>query len=119
MTITDTPVTILPLAVPDALATAEAVDVTLIGDAMETVDVGPFNGVYFRVAADDLVVAVDQARRVLDELEAAVLDARQDRMEAQRHECPGCPTRLDPDEVTCGAAYCNRIYAQDCAGLIP
>lgn len=105
MTITDLLARTIPLAVPDELATAEATDVTLIGEAMETVDVGPFDGAYIRLCATDLVVAVDQARRLLDQIEEAVLDARQERTEAEQHECY-CGVRLDPEEACCGARSC-------------
>jgi hypothetical protein len=111
-------ITLVPLPVPDELATSEATDVTLLGEAVETVDVGPFAGCYFRVVAVDLVVAVDQARRLLDEIERVVLDARQDRADAERHRCY-CDLPLEVDELTCGASRCQREWALDRQGLIP
>lgn len=111
----------IPMAVPDELATAEATDVTLIGEVMETVDVGPFAGAYLRICAPDLVVAVDQARRLLDEIERAVMDARQERADEMSHEC-FCGVRLDPEEACCGAERCERELAaerhHDAMGLI-
>lgn len=104
------------ISVLDELATAEATD-AVIGE-VETVDVGPFNGHYFRISAADLVIAVDDARRVLTEIEAAVLDARQDKADAERHDC-WCGVRLEADETTCGAKACDRNHADDMAGLIP
>lgn len=111
--------TTVAFGVPDELAAAEAVDVTLIGDTLESVDVGPFAGVYYRVSAANLVHAVAVCRALLDEIESAVFDARQERLDAERHVCPGCPTLLEPDENTCGSARCEREWAMDCAGLVP
>jgi hypothetical protein len=104
---------VLPVAVPDELATAEATDVTLIGDALETVDVGPFDGAYYRLSATDLVVAVDRARRLLNEIETAVLDARQDRYQALLRPCPWCSTLIEPDEDDCGSGTCARAAAAE------
>lgn len=110
---------IVPLPISALLACLEAVDVTLIGDALETVDVGPIDGTYYRVSARNLLHEIAVARCLLDNAEEAVLDARQERAEAERHVCPGCPTMLEPDENTCGSARCEREWAMDCAGLIP
>lgn len=112
------PPVILPFDVPDELAALEATDVTLIGEALETVDIGPLGGIYYRVAAPDLMVAIDDARKLLNQAEEAVLDARQARIEAERHRCY-CDALLDADEETCGSVRCGREYALDRQGLIP
>lgn len=104
--------TVAVQVVADALARAEAVDVELHGETSESIDVGPFDGTYYRLNAPDLVVAVDAARALLDQIEAAVLDARQERMDAERHDC-SCGVRLEIDEPTCGSAICGRRYAQE------
>lgn len=116
MTLTTEATTTRPLPVPLELATAEAVDVTLLGQTMETVDIGPFDGCYFRVSAFDLVVEIDNLRRLLDQAEEAVLDARQERMMADRRRCY-CGALLDIDEPTCGALRCSRELALDGSGL--
>lgn len=106
----------MTVSVPPSLADVEVTDVEL-GQAHESIDVGQPGGVYLRVCAPDLVVGVDEMRRLLDRIEEAVLDARHDAMMAARHVCPGCPTLIDPDEPTCGAPACNAELAMDCAGL--
>lgn len=112
------------IAVPAELLdrALEAADATIERDA-ETVAVGPFGDVtYYRVSAPDLVVAVDEARRLLDEIEAAVLDARQDKIDAERHQCAFCSTLIDGDMETCGHSVCDRRLAAeryyDALGLI-
>lgn len=99
--------TTVAVAVPPELVDAEATDAVL-HPGMEQVDVGPFGGVYLRFAAPDLVAAVDAARRLLDEVERVVLDARQDATDAERTCCPWCSTPLEPDEDVCGAPACVR-----------
>jgi hypothetical protein len=105
---TTKPPTIVALPLSGELARLEAVDVTLIGDVLESIDIGPNGDTYYRVTARNLLH---------DLAEEAVLDARQERLDAERHVCPGCPTLLEPDEDTCGAARCNAEWAMDCAGL--
>lgn len=110
--IADHPPIIVPLAIfPATLDVLEAVDVDLT-EHHETVDVGPIDGRYLRFMAPDLLVAVDQARRVLGLIEDAVLDARQEAMEAERHDCP-CGTRLEADEISCGSPRCDHLVAQE------
>lgn len=107
--------TILPIGMDltNGLAQMEATDAE-IGQSHESIDVGPLpDGSYVRLLAPDLVVRVDEARRLFDRIEEAVLDARHDKMMAERHVCPGCPTMLDPEEITCGAPACNRELAMD------
>jgi hypothetical protein len=114
---TTKPPTIVALPLSGELARLEAVDVTLIGDVLESIDIGPNGDTYYRVTARNLLHEIAMARCLLDLAEEAVLDARQERLDAERHVCPGCPTLLEPDEDTCGAARCNAEWAMDCAGL--
>lgn len=118
--------TIVPLTLiyegGEDISDMEATDPVIVSDTLEQIDIGgagPLHGTYLRVSAPDLVVAFDALRRLIDQAEAAVLDARQDRMDEQRHECPGCPILLEPDEETCGSSRCNQLLALDMAGLIP
>jgi hypothetical protein len=97
-----------PIDLPDGLATLEVTDVDL-GQHHESIDVGPFAGTYLRLRATDLVVAVDEARRLLDRIEEAVLDARHDATMAARVPCPSCSTLIDPEEPDCGAPMCRAL----------
>lgn len=109
MTTLEAPPTIIPLAVTIPEGT-EACDVEL-AEHHESIDVGPFAGAYLRLCAPDLVVAVDQARRLLDLIEEAVLDARQEQIEVERQRCYcGAPLA---GEITCGDIVCDRRYAED------
>ena len=120
-TTTTIPVTLIWPAGED-IADLDVADAVVVSDRLEQVDIGGggvLHGRYLRFSGEDLVVAAEELRRLADRIIDAVLDARQARMDAQRHECPGCPTLIDPDENTCGAASCERIWAMDCAGLIP
>lgn len=118
------PPTIVPVALDtaDELAGLEAVDTVIVSDTCEQIDIGgagPLADVYLRLTSPDPLVTLDGLRRLIDRAEAAVLDARQDRADAERHECPGCPVLLEPDEDTCGSARCDQVLALDMAGLIP
>lgn len=107
------PVTLLG---PDDLDHLDVADATVVSDRLEQVDVGGggvLHGVYLRLSGPDLVAAADALHRLADRIIDAVLDARQDRMEAQRHECPGCRTLLEPDETTCGRRACEREWAME------
>lgn len=99
--------TTIAVAIPPELVDAEATDVTL-SPGMESVDVGPFSGAYLRFTCGDLVAAVDAARRLLDEVERVVLDARQDALDAERWRCPWCSTLLESTEDCCGRPSCVR-----------
>lgn len=101
------------------IADIEATDAVILSEHLEQIDVGgagPLHGVYLRLSAPDLVAVAEELRRLSDRIIDAVLDARQDRLDAQRHVCPGCPTMLEPDEVTCGDRRCEAEHARDCAG---
>ena len=116
--------TTVPLIWPSGedIRDLDVADAIVVTDRMEQVDIGGagiLHGRYLRFSGEDLVVAAEELRRLADRIIDAVLDARQVRADAQRHECPGCPTLIDPDENTCGTARCERVWADDCAGLIP
>lgn len=91
----------------------EATDATILTEDHESVDVGPFTSplgfdYYKRLTGSDLVAWVDACRRVLTEIEAVVLDARQDKADAERSTCPWCSTLIEADEDFCGSATCAR-----------
>lgn len=90
----------------------------VVGDKTETIEIGPFFGRYLTVTAEDLMVRAEQVIDLMRQVQDAVLDARQERLDAERHDC-WCGTRLEADEVTCGADRCQRTEAQDRMGLIP
>ncbi len=94
----------------------EATDVVLIGDKVEQIDIGGGGvlgvGTYLRVTAPDLVVAADALKRLADEIIHAVIDARQDRLDAEAHNCH-CGVRLEADEEDCGSQLCRRRSAQE------
>lgn len=98
----------------------DVADAVIVGE-LEQVDIGGagvLTGTYLRVTGPDLVVAAEALRRLADRIIDAVLDARQERIEAEQHECY-CGARLDPDEITCGALRCQREWRDDRQGLIP
>jgi hypothetical protein len=90
----------------------------VIGDNVESVEVGPIAGRSLVLTAPDLLVSFDAVKRLIDQAEVAVMDARQDRADAERHECY-CGVRLEADELTCGSSRCEREFAMDASGLIP
>lgn len=99
------------------LTTLEAVDAE-VGSRYESIDVGPFvdatsDAIYLRLRSDDLVRFADDLHRLADQIIDGMLDARQAKMDAERHECPGCRTRIAPDEIACGSPRCERIAAQE------
>ena len=118
------PCTIVPVTLlyeGDDLDDIEATDAVIISDKLESVDVGgggALHGVYLRITGPDLIAAADGLRRLADRIIDAVLDARQDKADAERHDC-WCGVRLEADETTCGARACDRNHADDMAGLIP
>lgn len=79
---------------------------------------GPLFGRYLIIEAPDLVEWTDAMRRVLDRIVDATLNARQDQLDAERHQC-WCGCMLEPDEMTCGATRCNRAMVADSMGLVP
>jgi hypothetical protein len=96
------------------VATLEAVDVET-GERHEHVDIGPYGGTYLRVCVEDLLVWTDEVRALLGRIDDVVLEAREEKALLDSHECPGCRTRLAPDDPTCGSMRCNRILAQEMA----
>jgi hypothetical protein len=108
--------TVVPLELPvTALTALEAVDVET-GDRHEHVDVGPFpDGTYRRICVEDLLVWTDEVRRLLGRIDDVTLEAREHQALLDSHECPGCRTRLAPDDPTCGSMRCNRVLAQETA----
>lgn len=93
---------------------ADSIDDLDVNDAevsaeMERVDIGgagPLHGRYLRVEATDLVDVAQALHRLADRIMDVTFDAREDALEATRHDC-WCGTRLEADEITCGAARCN------------
>lgn len=125
MTAIRTPITIVPVTLTyeggEDFSDLDVADAICISDTLEQVDIGGglLGTRYLRFSGPDLVAAIDALRRVLDRAQDAVLDARQARIDAERQECPGCRTLIEPDENTCGAAACEREWALDMAGLVP
>jgi hypothetical protein len=118
MTVTQ-PTTTTTLDLIESLTGLAATEVTNAeaGEKHETVEVGPIAGTYLRLRAPDILVAVKNLEDLLDRVADAVMDARHDKMMAERRRCPGCPALIDPDEQTCGDPRCDRELAQDTAGL--
>lgn len=104
------PITTVPLRFgADDIDNLDIADPTIVSDTLEHVDIGgagPLFGRYLRVEADDLVEVADALRRLADRIIVAVIDARDEKLDAERHDC-FCGVRLEPDEVTCGSAVCN------------
>lgn len=102
----------------DDLDDIEATNAVIISDNLESIDVGGggvLHGMYLRVTGSDLVAAAGGLHRLADRIIDAVIDARQDAVDAARHQCPGCLVMLDPDENTCGDRRCEREWARDSA----
>lgn len=89
----------------------------IVSDALEAIDLtgGVLHGRVLQVTGPDLVAAADALRRLADRITTAVIDARDARADADRHDCIGCAARLEPDELICGADRCERLYGQDLA----
>lgn len=88
-------------------------DSEIVSDTCERISIGGGGALFgrcWRVEANDLVEVADALHRLADRIVQATFAARQDRIEALQHDCI-CGTRLDPDEVTCGAARCDS-YAR-------
>lgn len=98
----------------DVIDHLEATNCVIVADTTERIEVGPFDGRYLIVQAPDLVAAADALRRLADRIIDVALDARTEKLEADRHNCL-CGARLEADECTCGAARCEREYALDAA----
>lgn len=93
----------------------EATDCVIVSETLEQIDIGgagPLHRAYVRLSAPDLVVALTALKNLCDDAINAVLDARQDRAEAERHDCL-CGVRLEADELTCRQPACNRRYLQE------
>lgn len=98
----------------DLLAGMEATNATTGNH--ETVEIGPMFGRYLSLSAPDLLVSLDALKRLIDQAEVAVMDARQEALELERTACPGdCGTLIDPDEDFCGSRLCARRIANDMA----
>lgn len=70
------------------------------------------------IEAPDLLASIDAARRLLDQVEAGLLEVRQDAAVAARHAC-WCGVLLEGDDVVCGAVECVRAEQLDIQGRIP
>lgn len=90
----------------DTFTSADVCDVELIGQTTEEITV-IIGGYELRLRSTDLVAAVAGLDDLKHAVTMAVLDARQEQAEAERHNCD-CGTRLEADEITCGAPACNR-----------
>jgi len=96
----------IPLPVSaEGVDALEAVDANIKNDN-ETVDVGPFGTTYLRLTGTDLVAFADALRLLSDRIIDTVMEARQERVDAERHRCE-CGALLDADEDDCGAARCR------------
>lgn len=85
-----------------------------IGERHESCEIGPFaNNLYLRVRAGDLAAFFKALERQAADGIAAVIDARDDKARAEMVECPGCRTRIAPDELSCGYPRCERIAAME------
>lgn len=85
-------------------------DPEVVSRELERIDIGhagPLFGRYLRVQAPDLVEWAVGLHRLADRVITAICDARDEALDAERHDC-WCGTRLEPDEVTCGASRCER-----------
>ena len=103
---------ILPLDVSDL----DALEVcnTEVGQHHECFELGPFDGHrYVRIRSTDNVALADQLRRLLDDVTTSTFDERDAKARAEMGECPGCRTRVAPDEVSCGASRCERIASME------
>lgn len=122
---TTAPATTVPITLiwpcGEDIADMEITDALIINDTLEQIDIGGrgvLQGVYLRISGPDLVCAFEELRRKCDEAIHQIMDARQDRLDAERHHC-WCNTLLEPDEVDCGAQACRHYTAQDAQGLVP
>lgn len=82
----------------------------IVSDTCERIEVGhagPLFGRYLRIEANDLVDVAGALHRLADRITHATFDARDEKLEAERHDCY-CGTRLERDEITCGAEPCNQ-----------
>jgi hypothetical protein len=85
-------------------------DSEVLSDTCERVSIGgagPLFGRYLRVETNDLVDVAQALHRLADRIMDTTFDAREEKLEAERHDCY-CGTRLEADEVTCGATLCDR-----------
>jgi hypothetical protein len=104
----------------DDIDDLDIADPEIVSDVLERLDIGgagPLHGRYWRVEAPDLVEVATALHRLADRIVDAILNARQDKLDAERHDC-WCGTRLDPDEITCGAARCNQAERYDRDGRL-
>lgn len=93
----------------------EATDCVIVSEELEQIDIGgagPLHNAYLRLSAPDLVVALTAIKTLCSDAIDAVLDARQDRAEAERHDC-SCGVRLEADELHCGSPACVRRFMQE------
>lgn len=104
---------LLPLEIgdPDQLEATNAE----VGDRYEAIELGPYVGNrYLRLRGTDLVVFFDRLREVADDAICALIEERERKAEAERHDC-FCGTRLDPDDETCGRDACVRERSAEIA----
>lgn len=65
----------------------------------------------FSITDRDLLNMLAEVRCFVSTLDVDIVEARQQAVEAEQHDCP-CGLRLDPDEEVCGASSCIA-YLQD------
>lgn len=105
---------LIPLDAPSDASTLEVCNVE-VGDCFEAAEIGPYAGNrYTRIRARDLLLYAYEQRRLADDLITAVLDERDRKAEADRHDCI-CGVRLDPDDAHCGAERCRRHVEREAA----
>lgn len=98
-------------------ADMEATDAEVFDDGTEQVDVGGgglLPMAYLRFRGENLVAAADALKRLADQIIDAVMDARQEKLDAERRCCPYClVVKIEPDEDYCGSIDCGRLLDQD------
>lgn len=104
----------------DDIDLLDIADPEVLSDNLERVDIGGtglLRGCYLRIESPDLVLVAEALHRLADRIMNAAFDAREEKLEAERHDC-WCGTRLEADEITCGAARCDQAERLDRDGWL-
>lgn len=104
--------TVVPLDVEDidALEVCNAET----GDSAECFEIGPLHGgLYLRIRSADNIVLAAKLERLLDDLRTFTDEERAAKALADSMECPGCRTRIAPDDLSCGAPRCYRTAVEE------
>jgi hypothetical protein len=108
--------TAAPVLVPLDATDLDVLEVcnTEIGDTAECFELGPFDGNrWLRIRCADAQVLSARLIRLADDLSEQVYAEREAKVEAERHECIGCRTRIDAEVPHCGAFSCRRRWEQE------